>query len=171
MPEEPTNAEQTQLASALPQELPKAKKIQLAAAIAQGESVAGWARDNGVPRSTAFGWAREPNVRRTVEACRRRTLDRAIGRMTKRTLWASERVAELAKAAESESVQLRALRSIFEDVMAVAKFSNLEVRLQRQSPGRGHEEDLPHVSVGDIASCSDELMNGDPDAAQIPQTA
>jgi len=35
----------------------------------------------------------------------------------------------LAEAAESESVQLRALRSIFSDVMAVAKFSNLEHRV------------------------------------------
>jgi len=141
MPEEVTNAEQTQLASALPQELPKAKKIHLAAAIAQGESVAGWARENGVPRSTAFLWAREPGVRRTVEACRRRTLDRAIGRMTKRTLWASDRIAALAKAAESESVQLRALRSMLADVMAASKFSNLEDRLAqleadyREQPG------------------------------------
>ena len=29
----------------------------------------------------------------------------------------------------------------------------------------------PHVSVSDIESCSDELMNGDPDAAQIHATA
>jgi hypothetical protein len=147
MPEELTNAEQTQLASAVPQELPKAKKIHLAAAIAQGQSVAAWARDNGVPRSTAYDWASEPSVRRTVEACRRRTLDRAIGRMTRRTLWASDRVAELAKAAESESVQLRALRSIFADVMAVSKFSNLEDRLAQL------EEDYreQHGSPDDVA--------------------
>ncbi|MFI5458755.1 MAG: hypothetical protein ACHRXM_25285 [Isosphaerales bacterium] len=129
MPEELTNAEQTQLASAVPQELPKAKKIQLAAAIAEGESIAEWARENGVHRGTAFRWAREPNVRRVVEACRRRTFDQAIGRMTKRTPWACDRIAMLAEAAESESVQLRALRSIFADVMAVAKFSNLENRV------------------------------------------
>jgi len=129
MPEETTNAEQTQLASAVPQELPKAKKIQFAAAIAEGESVAKWARENGVHRGTAFRWAREPSVRRVVEACRRRTLDQAIGRMTKRTPWACDRIAMLAEAAESESVQLRALRSIFADVMAVTKFSNLEDRV------------------------------------------
>jgi len=129
MREELTNADQTQLASAVPQELPKAKKILLAAAIAEGESVDEWARENGVHRGTAFRWAREPSVRRVVEACRRRTLDQAIGRMTKRTPWACERIAMLAEAAESESVQLRALRSIFSDVMAVAKFSNLEHRV------------------------------------------
>ncbi len=82
MPEERTNAEQTQLASAVPQKLPEAKKIRLAVAIAEGESVAVWARENGVHRGTAFRWAREPSVRRAVEACRRRTLDQAIGRTT-----------------------------------------------------------------------------------------
>ena len=60
MPEELPNAEQSQLASALPRELPQAKKIHLAAAIAQGQSAAAWARDNGVPRSTAYSWASEP---------------------------------------------------------------------------------------------------------------
>jgi len=54
---------------------------------------------------------------------------RAENRMTKRTPWACDRIAMLAEAAESESVQLRALRSIFSDVMAVAKFSNLEHRV------------------------------------------
>jgi len=129
MPEELTNAEQTQLASAVPQVLRKAKKVLLAAAIAEGESVDEWARENGVHRSTAFRWAREPSVRRVVEACRRRTLDQAIGRMTKRTPWACDRIAMLAEAAESESVQLRALGSMISNVMAVGKFSNLENRL------------------------------------------
>jgi len=129
MPEELQSGEQTQLASAVPEELPETKKTHLAVAIAQGQSAAAWARDNGVSRSTAYSWASEPNVRRAVEACRRRTLDRAISRMTRRTPWACDRIAELAEAAESESVQLSALRSIFCDVMAVAKFSNLEHRV------------------------------------------
>jgi len=129
MPEELTNAEQTQLVTPLPQELPKAKKIRLAAAIAEGQSVARWASDNGVPRRTAFRWAGEPDVRRAVEGCRRRTLDRAIGRMNKRALWACDQIAELAKAAESESLRFRALRAMITDVMTVSKFSNMEGRL------------------------------------------
>jgi len=28
----------------------------------------------------------------------------------------------------------------------------------------------PHVSVGGIERCSDELIHGDPDAAQVPAT-
>jgi len=143
MAEDLTNAEQTQHAAAVPQELPEAKKIRLAAAIAQAQSVAAWARHNGVARSTAYDWASEPGVRRTVEACRRRTLDRAIGRMTNHTLWACDRIAELAKTGEPHhSVQLRALQSIFAEVMAVAKFSNLEHRVAEI------EEDL-HRRTGD----------------------
>jgi hypothetical protein len=129
MPEELQGGEQIPLACAMPDELPAGKKTHLALAIAQGKSAAAWARCNGVPSSTAYRWASEPEVRRAVEACRRRTLDRAIGRMTRRTTWACDRIAKLAKAAESESVQLRALRSIFSDVMAVSKFSNLEYRV------------------------------------------
>jgi hypothetical protein len=129
MTEEPQDGEQIPPVTAVPDELPKVKKIDLALAIAQGKSAGAWARHNGVPRSTAYSWANDPEVRGAVETCRRRTLDRAIGRMTRRTLWACDRIAELAKAAESESVQLRALRSIFADVMAVSKFSNLENRL------------------------------------------
>jgi hypothetical protein len=51
--------------------------------------------------------------------------------MLEKCSWACDRIVQLAKAAESESVQLRALRSIFCDVMAVSKFSNLEHRVAR----------------------------------------
>jgi len=129
MPEELPSGEQTQLASATPEELPEAKKIHLAVAIAQGNSVDAWARNNGVPRSTAFRWAAEPEVRRAVESHRRRTRDRAIGRLNRRMIWASDRIAQLASAAESESVQLRALRAIFSEEVSVSKFSNLEFRM------------------------------------------
>jgi hypothetical protein len=131
MPEELPSGEQTQLASAVPAELPNAKKIQLAVAIAQGHSVARWARDNGVHRSTAFRWASEPDVRSAVETCRRRTLDRAIGRMTTRAPWACDQIAALAEGADSQSVRLRALGLMFRDVMAVSKFSNLERRMAK----------------------------------------
>jgi len=146
MSDELLTGEQTQLASAVPEELPEAKKIHLAVAIAQGESAAAWARHNGVPRSTAYSWASEPSVRRAVEACRRRTLDRAIGRMTRRTPWACDRIAELAKAAESESVQLRALQWILSDVMAGSKFSELESRMTEMEEELRDRIDSPDVS-------------------------
>jgi hypothetical protein len=60
-------------------------KTQLALAVAQGVRIASWARTNGVPRRTAFGWAKEPDVREAVGAFRRRTVDQAFGRMAKHT--------------------------------------------------------------------------------------
>jgi len=93
-------------------EFPKGMKTDLALAIAQGKSVALWARNHQVPERTAYRWANDPKVRCLVESCRRRTLDRAIGRMARRASWASDEIAKLAEGAESESVKLRALRSI-----------------------------------------------------------
>jgi len=116
MPDELEGGEQPQPASALPKELHRGNKTKLTLGIAQGQSVREWARASGVPERTDDARARDPKVRCTVETCRRRTLDRAIGHMNRRAIWASDRIAELAKSAESESVQLRALRSIFSDV-------------------------------------------------------
>jgi len=131
MPEELPVDEQTQLASALPTELPRGNKTELAIAIAQGNSLRKWARSNGVPERTAYRWASTPEVRRLVESHRRRIRDRAIGRLNRRMIWASDRIAQLANGAESESVQLRALRAIFSEEMSVSKFSNLEFRMSK----------------------------------------
>jgi hypothetical protein len=49
-------------------ELRQKTKTQLALAIAQGRSVALWASDNQVPRSTAYRWASQPELRATVES-------------------------------------------------------------------------------------------------------
>jgi hypothetical protein len=105
------------------------KKTQLALAVAQGESVAEWARTNEVPRRTAFRWAKEVSVRTAVESFRRRSIDRAVGRMAGRANWAVKGITTLAAGAESESVRLRALRAMLSDMMAVAKFSGLEQRM------------------------------------------
>ena len=43
-------------------------KINLAQAVAEGESIAAWARQNGVPERTAQRWAQDRNVRREVDA-------------------------------------------------------------------------------------------------------
>ncbi len=111
------------------QEIPLSKQDQLALAIARGTSVTLWARANQVPRRTAYRWASDPKVRDVVETCRRRARDRAIGRMARRATWASDQIAILATAAESESLKLRALRSIFSDVVAVSKGPDLKSRL------------------------------------------
>ena len=105
------------------------KKTSLALAIARGQSIAAWAKKYEVPRSTAFRWASEPEVRREAEATRRRALGQAIGRLSSVALKAANGILMLAKEADSESVQLRAWRAILADNMAVAKFSDLEYRM------------------------------------------
>jgi hypothetical protein len=111
------------------EEVPLSPQDRLAMAVAQGKSVAEWARQNGVPTRTAQRWAAEPDVRRQVEDWRRRILDRALGFMAGRSMWAVRGIAKLGEAAESESVQLRARRAILQDQMAVSKFSNFEYRM------------------------------------------
>ena len=49
-------------------EVRRHKKIHLALAVAEGESIAAWARQNGVPERTAQRWAQDRNVRREVDA-------------------------------------------------------------------------------------------------------
>ncbi len=109
--------------------VPLNPKSKLTLAIARGVPVTKWARDNGVPRRTAFRWAHEPKVRADVEKYRRKVLDRAIGRMTVGINWATEGIFQLAKGAASESVKLSALRAVVSDMMAVSKFGGLEDRL------------------------------------------
>ena len=70
-----------------------------------------------------------PKVRRAVEAWRRRTLDRALGRLVRLAMKAADGIARLGEGAESESVQLRAWRAILADQMAVCRFSDLEHRM------------------------------------------
>jgi hypothetical protein len=104
-------------------------KSELALALASGVSVATWAKANNVPKSTAYEWSKDPEVRREVDFLRRRTLDQAVGRLIKRSKRAADIVFSIAEDAQSESVRLRAARSIFLDGMVVAKFSGLEARM------------------------------------------
>jgi transposase-like protein len=48
------------------EEISLSKQDQLAIAIAQGKSISEWARQNDVPRSTAYDWANDPECRRLV---------------------------------------------------------------------------------------------------------
>jgi hypothetical protein len=121
----PTN----QVECTMEKEVRRQKKIHLALAIAGGESIAAWAQENGVSERTAFSWAKDPKVRREVEACRRRVVNQAIGRLTGMTTKAVDGITHLAQKAESESVQLRAWRGVLADLMSVSKFSVLEYRM------------------------------------------
>jgi hypothetical protein len=96
----------------MPDEPRKNTKTQLALAIAQGIPVAAWARASGVYRRTAFRWAKDPSVRKTVETCRRRMIEAASRRMARHSAWAADGIVALAKDAESDSVKLEAFRTI-----------------------------------------------------------
>jgi hypothetical protein len=91
--------------------------------------VALWARDNQVPRSTAYRWASQPGVQAAAESRRRRARNCALGRMASRAYRVSYEVATLAECAESESVRLRALRSIFSGAIATSKFAVVKCRM------------------------------------------
>jgi hypothetical protein len=110
-------------------ELPKNTKIHLALALAQGYSAAKWARANAVPKNTAYRWAREPEVRKAIQAHRRRLIDEAVGRMTKNAGEAADVLIRLARESDSHSIQLRAARAVYSDMIALSKHSDLEERL------------------------------------------
>jgi hypothetical protein len=115
------------------------ERSRLALAISRSESITAWARENEVPRRTAFRRATDPKVRRAVEAWRRRSLSRAIGRMAGLATQAADGIANLAEGARSEAVQLRAWRAILADQMAVSRFADLEQRMaeiEERLPGR-----------------------------------
>jgi hypothetical protein len=111
------------------EELDDGSKTELAQALAQGISVAKWAKSRNVPPNTADRWARDPAVRREVAAIRRRTIDLATGLMTRHTNRAAEGIVKLADCAESESVRLRAARVVFSRMITVSKCPVLKERI------------------------------------------
>ncbi len=112
-------------------EIPSTKQDQLALAIAHGQSINAWALQNQVPKTTAYRWANDPDVRRQVKESRRRRLDRASGSLAARYMRAVRRMIKLGESAETESVQLRAQRAILLDRVNVPKHGNLEYRISR----------------------------------------
>ena len=102
---------------------------QLAEPMTRGVQIRSWVKRNGVPERTAYRWAADPKVRIEVQAARRRMFDRAAGPMTSRCQFAVSRISTVASDAESETVQLNALKTILTDAMGSAKYSDLEVRL------------------------------------------
>jgi len=112
-------------------DIPLNPKDSLAVSIALGKSVCAWARENDVPKSTAYDWAHKPEVRRTVEEFRRRALDRVIGWLNGRSMRAVKTLTRLSESAESEAVQLRAVRAVLSDQLVIAKHANLNYRVSQ----------------------------------------
>jgi len=111
------------------EEFEEPKKLGLAAAIAQGISIRSWAKKNDVPKTTACGWALEPKVKIEAQRIRRQMLDRVAVAMAKRGVFALSGITRLASEAESESVQLNALKTILTDAMRIARYTDLETRI------------------------------------------
>ena len=109
----------------------RSSKTQLALALAQGVSIKAWARANEVAASTAYRWARDPFVRKTVEMCRRRMIEDAIRRMIKQSAWAADGIGMLARVSNSETVKVEEFRTILADMTA-----NLDPRLEMTSGKR-----------------------------------
>jgi hypothetical protein len=105
------------------------QKQSLARAIAGGSTVAAWAKKHRVPTRTAYTWARSSQVQATVDQVRRRSLDRAIGRLSRDATAAAATIAKLARSAESEAVKLNAARGLLSDLMTVSDYATLERRL------------------------------------------
>ena len=125
--EEPSSI--VDLKATMSEEFEDPKKLGLAEAIARGMSICSWARKNDVPKTTACRWAQEPQVRIEAQAIRRRMLDRAAAAMSKRGVFALNGTTRLASEAESESVQLNALKTILADAMRIARYTDLETRM------------------------------------------
>ncbi len=122
-------------------------KAELVFALAQGISIPAWARAHGLPKVTVYRWAKDPKIRKEIDDARRRKLDRVVGQMVKRANWAVGGITELAKSSESDSVKLRALRSILIDMIPVSKYTALECRLaEMEERLAARQEDQPAAS-------------------------
>jgi hypothetical protein len=132
----------------------KSTKAQLVFALARGISPAKWARNNGVTKMTAYRWSKQPEVRKAVEAFRRRTLDLAIGRFTTLSTRATDGIAKLVREADSDSVRLKACRAVFSDMVTVTKFVGWESRLAvlEEKAGGGPDPGATYLGSWALAS-------------------
>jgi hypothetical protein len=107
----------------------KCGKTQLALALLRGISIAEWASAAGVPAPTAYRWARDPDVRKTVESCRRRSIDQAVGQMTRNSKRSVGTIVKIAKRGDSHAIRLRAARAILSEMMPAFRYAGLEERM------------------------------------------
>ncbi len=101
----------------------------LAFALANGHSVAKWAKEHEIPKRTCYEWAREDEFKREVAKYRRRVLDRATGLLIKKSVGAIIQIGKLSKNAKQESVQLQAARAILSNMLEVRESLELEERI------------------------------------------
>jgi len=101
----------------------KAKVDQLALHVASGGSVAAFARDQDVPRRTAYLWRKSPGFQSKVDGFRDRILDRLVGRLARLGGKAVSEIGVLATKGESETVRLAACRDILNDLISIGSYA------------------------------------------------
>jgi hypothetical protein len=67
-------------------------KKQLPKELAHGTRVEEWPETKGVAERTAYRWAADPEIQAKAQAIRLRAFDRAVGQMTSRLDWATDRI-------------------------------------------------------------------------------
>jgi len=103
---------------------------QFAVAMAMGQKISVWAKKNGVPIRTCYNWAQTPEHKAAVRELRRRAFDRAVGHFARHVTKAADRIALLATAADSQSVQLQAARVLLRESLKVRDHVDLEEQME-----------------------------------------
>ncbi len=116
--------------SAMGEKPRKSTKTQLALAIAQGVSVAKWCTHERSGPANGLPVAQDREVRKVVQACRRRVIDQAVGQMTKHSTRAVHTITWLSDEGDSHEIRLKAARAVLSDMIAVSKYSDLEDRVR-----------------------------------------
>jgi hypothetical protein len=105
------------------------QRAQFAVAMALGQRVSFWAKQNGVPRRTCYTWRKTQEFKASVQEIRRRTVDRAVGQLTRNLTRAVGRIALLATEAKSECIQLHAARAVLREFIATREHFDYEERM------------------------------------------
>jgi hypothetical protein len=95
---------------------PPGLKNKLALAVANGQSIARWARRH--------------EIRSRVAELRGRLLDRAIGVLARRAAANAAEINRLASKAESEAVRLAAARAGIADLLGASRFAELRAEVE-----------------------------------------
>jgi hypothetical protein len=115
---------------------PSAKIEHLAMHVASGGSVASFAKQEKIPRRTAYAWTKDAGFQAKVADYRARIIDKLVGSLAKLGRSAVKGIGVLATTAENESVRLAACRAVLNDLINVGnyqanarQFAEMEARL------------------------------------------
>jgi hypothetical protein len=108
-----------------------ARQEHMAAALASGSTVARACRECRVGINTVYKWKKLPAFNERVAELRRETVDRAIGRLS--DMMAGAAADKLLKLldAKSESLQLDAVKAVYELFINVTNAAELKARIEQ----------------------------------------